>query len=303
MSPRFPISFPRANAFRILFVCAVMAWPKLTAVAQKQGTSAYGDVCMKASLADLANAHGHANVGFNPPIYSVPDKPFTANRVYTFRRIHLGQLNSQERPSVLTAITKPDLSEEVIIARDRMGRVHYETRQPARGEIAIMIYDPVAHTLSEYYLTADRDMPDNAVATVKRMQRMSKLSRPIAETPAEESSDHATDSIVSKSPVPTTATPVPAPITIDPSPRDLLEQSIEGYRVIGYRLAHKYGERNEYLQTQDDWLSPDYLIGILQDIVRDSIGESTIETRDIVDGEPDPSLFRVPGGYLIRKEQ
>jgi hypothetical protein len=66
--------------------------------------------------------------------------------------------------------------------------------------------------------------------------------------------------------------------------------------------VHKYGDHNQYLQVEDNRLSPEFLINLRNDIVRDSIGESTIETREIVDGEPDPSLFQIPGSYSIRKE-
>ncbi len=309
MAPYAIISSPAAKAFNFFCACSVIALSGITASAQAQGVSAYGDLCIKANLADFANAHGHANIGFSPAIYSVPDKPFTAKRLYTFRRIRPGESKSQEQTATATFAAAPDLSEEVVIARDRMGRVHYEAGGPARGDIVVMIYDPVAHTLSQYYLTADRGMPDNAVATVKRMQLMSKLSRPIPETPPDEASTHSPESVSGKSDpsrlggglTPTAvAKSVPR---IDPLPKDLPEQSIDGIRVIGYRMVHKYGDKNQYLQVQEDWLSPEYLINLRNDVVRDSIGESTIETHDIVDGEPDAALFRVPGGYLIQKEQ
>jgi len=91
---------------------------------------------------------------FNPAIYSIRDKPFTAKRVYTFRRIRPEELNSAGHCSRSAALTAaPDLSEEVIVARDKAGRVRYETRRPAKGEITVMIYDPIAHTLSQYYVS------------------------------------------------------------------------------------------------------------------------------------------------------
>ena len=46
---------------------------------------------------------------------------------------------------------------------------------------------------------------------------------------------------------------------------------------------------------------PDLAVNLKNDIVRESIGESTIETRNLVDGEPDSDLFRVPGGYSMTK--
>jgi hypothetical protein len=304
--PRVLFPSQPAKVLKVWCLYAAMATVSLTAVAQVKGTSVYGDVCINAAAADFANARGHANIGFNPAIYSIPDKPFTAKRVYTFHRIRPQELDSAGHFSRSKALTSaPDLSEEVIIARDKVGRVRYETRRPAKGEIAIMIYDPIAHTLSQYYLTADRGIPDDAVATVKRMELMSKLSHPIAETPPDETSDHSADASPAKAD-PSSAAVAPSPTAatknIDPSPKDLPEQSIDGIRVVGYRMVHKYGDHNQYLQVVEDWLSPEYLINLRNDIVRDSIGESTIETSDIVDGEPDPSLFHIPGGYLIRKE-
>ncbi|MGO9402514.1 MAG: hypothetical protein ACLPVW_03475 [Terriglobales bacterium] len=280
----------------------------LPAVSQVQGASVYGDVCIKAAEDDFANAHGHSSIGFNPAIYSIPDKPFTATRVYTFRRIRPEEFNAQGHFSRSSDSTPaPDLSEEVIVARDKAGRVHYETRAPAKGEIAVMIYDPVVHTLSQYYLAPDRGMPDDAVAKVTYFQLMSKLSRPIAATPPNETSDPPADSVPqpdssSSSPVAAPSS-VAAPKNIDPPFKDLPEQSINGIPVVGRRMVHKYGDKNQYLQIVEDWLSPEYLVNLRDDIVRESIGESTIETRDLVDGEPDPSLFHVPGGYLIRKSK
>ncbi len=302
------ISSPAAKALNFVCACSVIAISSITASAQAQGVSAYGDICIKANLADFANAHGHANIGFNPAIYSIPDKPFTAKRVYTFRRIRPGELHTREQ-AVSSRSAAPDLSEEVVIARDKMGGVRYEAGGPARGDIVVMIYDPVPHTLSQYYLTADRGMPDNAVATVKRMQLMSKLSRPIAETSQVDGIDHSAESVLGKSESsppgvgPSSKASAKSVPRIDPLPKDLPEQSIDGIRVIGYRMVHKYGDKNQYLQIQEDWLSPEYLVNLRNDIVRDSIGESTIETRDLVDGEPDAAFFQVPGGYLIQKEQ
>jgi hypothetical protein len=304
MSPRMLFPFPLAKFFQIYSASAVMAVAGLTAVAQVQGTSVYGDACIKLGAADFANAHGYSNIGFNPAIYSIPGKPFTATRVYTFRSIPAGEMNSPGNASSSSLTPAPDLSEEVIVARDKVGRVHYETRRPAKGEIAIMIYDPIAHTVSQYYLTADRGMPNDAVASIEHFQLMSKLTRPMPATPPAQLGDQSADPVPDK-PDPSSSlavapSRVAAPKNIDPSPKDLPEQSINGIPVIGHRMVHKYGDKNQYLQIQEEWLSPDYALNLREDIVRESIGESTIETRDVVDGEPDPALFSVPGGYLIR---
>lgn len=299
MVPRMFFSFSRAKLLKIF---AGIALASFTALAQVQGTSAYGDTGLKLAAADFANAHGYGGISFNPAIYSVPGKPFTATRVYTFRKLRAGEMNSRDHASLISSTSAPDLSEEVIVARDSLGRVHYETRAPARGEIAVMIYDPMSHKLSQYYLAADRGMPDNAAATVKRFLPMSKLARPIPTSPPAQADNESADSVPDKPYSSSSAATPPAvavPKRIDPLPRDLPEQTIDGIRAIGYRIVHKYGDKNQYLQIQDDWLSPEYGIGLRQDIVRESIGESTIETHDIVDGEPDPELFRVPGGYLI----
>ncbi len=300
MSPCL-LSRRAANAFKDFCLYAAIALASLTATAQVQGSSVYGDVCLKASQADFANAHGHSSIGFNPAIYSIPEKPFTAKRVYTFRRIRPDELNSQGHFSRSKDSTRaPDLSEEVIIARDKVGRVHYETRAPARGEIAVMIYDPVAHTLAQYYLSADRGVPDNAVATLKKFELMSKISHPIEATPA----DAAPGEPDSSGPSSLVASPqIAVPKNIDPPSKDLPGQTINDIPTVGYRMVHKYGDKNQYLQIQEEWLSPEYLINLREDIIRESIGESTIETQDVVDGEPDPALFRVPGGYLIRKSK
>jgi len=100
---------------RRLFSCRAMVLVSLNAGAQVQGTSAYDDACMKASAVDFANAHGYANIGFSPSIYSIRDKPFTATRVFTFHGIKPGEATSQND----SAKSTPTLSEEVIIARDK----------------------------------------------------------------------------------------------------------------------------------------------------------------------------------------
>jgi hypothetical protein len=297
-------SCPAANPFKMLWVYAAIVFVSFSATGQVQGTSAYADAYMKASAIDFANARGYANVGFGPSIFSIPEKPFTATRVYTFREMKTGEATSQNDASA----SAPTLSEEVIIARDKRGRVHYETRRPAKGEIAVMIYDPIAHTLSQYYLTADRGIPDAAVATVKHLELMSKLSRPIPTSAPEQTDTQLVDSAPqqpeSLSPAPSIApTPVVSPKKKSQSPNDLPEQTINGVPAIGYRTVQRYGSDNQYRQIQEDWFSSVYAINLRNDIVRESIGESTIETRDVVDGEPDSALFHVPGGYSTTKSK
>jgi hypothetical protein len=305
MLPRRLFSCRATKPFKMRCIYAAMVLVSLNAGAQVQGTSAYADAWMKANAVDFANAHGYANIGFSPSIYSIRDKPFTATRVFTFHGIKPGEATSQNDSSKST----PTLSEEVIIARDNLGRVHYETRRPAKGEIAVMIYDPIAHTLSEYYLAADRGMPDNAVAKVTHFQLMSKLVRPIPVSPAEGTDTQSAESAPEQSESSSPAASIVQPPAAAPnkrksqSPNDLPEQTINGIPAIGYRTVEKYGSDNQYRQIQEDWFSPAYAINLRNDVVRESIGESTIETRDVVDGEPDSALFHVPGGYSTTKSK
>ncbi|HTR65309.1 MAG TPA: hypothetical protein VMH85_06030 [Terriglobales bacterium] len=290
MSLQFRLTFPRfLFAFSALAIIALAG----STLAPAQEASRYMKANLKAGSDDMANARGYINVGFNPDIMSVPGRPFTATRVYSERHVLPGASASADSvPSV-----------EVTIARDRMGRVHYESTTAQGGPIGVMIYDPVAHTIAEYSMTSDRGMPDDAVAKITKLTLATDMMGPVAQP--DESTDE-TDAVGStglQAPPPvkyvTTAAPAVAPKL--PAPSDLPERSIHGVPALGYRTVQKYGDRQQSFMIQEDWFSPQYAINVRQDVLRQNTLESTVETRDVVPGDPDPDLFRVPGGYVVTK--
>ena len=267
----------------LLFViCALCAIP---AAAQKAGVSAYFAAYLKANAADINNARGYGNVGFNPDIMSIPGKPFTATRIYT----------------------EAGSSVEVTVARDKVGRVHYESAAPEGGPIGVVIYDPIAHTLSRYSIARDHGIDNDATATVTRLAPLGEMSRPApssdqalssADNPAGDGGSTASGATAS---VAAPAATVPANKV--PAPADLPQQVVNGIAAIGQRSVEKYGSEQQFFMIQEEWFSPEYAINLRQSVWRQNKLDSSVETRDLAAGDPDPDLFRVPGGYSIVSSQ
>ncbi len=243
---------------------------------------------------DVANANGHANVGFSPAIISIPNKPFTATRTYSDQRMENGE-------NVGDPITA-----ECTIARDDKGRVHYETAFESKekgklviGGFDIQIYDPVAHTLSRYFAKADHSLPSEPTAEVRKLKLMSELSKPLpAAAPEGEDNDGASAGTEESNP--TNKASAPPPVIFVPTKDNLPKESIDGIPAVIHRTILKYGEKQQYFQIQEDWLSPDYAMDIRRTVLRETIGNETIEAKDIVPGQPDLALFEIPPGYVIQ---
>jgi hypothetical protein len=93
-----------------------LGWVALLSISsvQAQTTGVWNKAFSEASAKSFANAHGYAGVGFSPAIMSIPDKPFTAKRLYS----------NQRKENVVDV--GPPITAECTIARDTQGRVHYE---------------------------------------------------------------------------------------------------------------------------------------------------------------------------------
>lgn len=65
-----------------------LGWVALLSISsvQAQTTGVWNKAFSEASAKSFANAHGYAGVGFSPAIMSIPDKPFTAKRLYSNQR-------------------------------------------------------------------------------------------------------------------------------------------------------------------------------------------------------------------------
>jgi hypothetical protein len=276
-------------------VCLFVFW--VSAVrAQTNGTweKVYSSLMAQAEK----NAHGHANVGFSPEIISIQHKPFAATRTYSDERMEDGK-----------TVGDP-IRAEWTIARDDKGRIHYEMAFESKekgqlviGGFDIQIYDPVAHTLTRYFAKADHSLPTEPKAEVRKLKLMSELTKPLpAAAPKDQGEEIPDASPASGQSHPMNKAPAPA-ISIVPTKDDLPVQSIDGIRAVIHRTVLKYGDKQQFVQIQDDWLSPEFALDMRQVVLRETTGKQTVETKDIVAGDPDPALFEVPAGYVTQLVQ
>lgn len=178
--------------------------------------------------------------------------------------------------------------------RDSAGRTRVERellRQTAgpKEELqsaAIQIYDP---TLGERYIL----IPKTKTALVLKVAAASKFAQPPF------------------SPAPITARW--GGLTIGPKeqgwsqPESLGEQVMEGVRVIGTRqtftlAAGAVGNEKPIGMTIEQWYSPDLGLIISKTNQGTAGGSATSRITELVQGEPDPSLFTVPADYTIRSQ-
>lgn len=268
----------------------------------QDGNGIWSKAYSAASARSAANAHGYADVGFGPAIMGIPHKPFTAKRTYSDQATKNG-----------VNVGEP-ITAEWTVARDDHGRIHYEMAyEGTRREkmviegFDIQIYDPVAHTCVRYFANADHSLPADPTVTVHRQARMSELSQP---RPPELEKD-AKKEAPSSDPAPSpreelqqeNKKPADPPITFLHLKDNLPIQSIEGIKVVGHNVVLKYGPKNQYFQIQQNWFSPEFALDMRQILLRETMGTETVETKDLVEGEPNPALFQIPPGYIVPKEK
>jgi hypothetical protein len=274
---------------------AVLSVSALTAQTNGSWEKVYSSLMAQA----VANARGHADVSFSPEIISITQKPFTATRTYSDQRME----NGEKVGDPITA--------ECTIARDDKGRVHYEMpfESVERGELVIggfdiQIYDPVAHTLSRYFAKADHSLPSEPTAEVRKLKLMSELVKPLpAAEPKDQGEENGGASTATEESNAMNKASDPPAIIFIPTKDDLPVQWVEGISAVIHRTILKYGEKQQFFQIQEDWLSPDYAMDIRRTVLRETIGNETVETKDIVPGPPDLALFEIPPGYVIQLEQ
>jgi hypothetical protein len=247
---------------------------------------------------DVQNAHGHANVGFFPAIMSIPNKPFTATRTYSDQRMENG-----------VNVGDP-ITAECTIARDDKGRIHYEMAfesmeggKPVIGGFDIQIYNPVAHTWSRYIAKPDHSLPSEPIAEVRKLKLMSELVKPLpAAATKDQGDENVGASIATEESNTMNKASDPPPMIFIPTKDNLPVQSVNGISAVIHRTILKYGEKHQFFQIQEDWLSPDYAMDIRSTVLRETIGNETVETKDIVPGPPNLALFEIPPGYVIQLE-
>lgn len=242
----------------------------------------------------VANAHGHANVRFSPEIISIRNNPFTATRTYSDQRMENGE-------NVGYPITA-----ECTIARDNEGRVHYEMAfesvengKLVIGGFDIQIYDPVAHTLSRYFAKADHSLPSEPTAEVRKLKLMRELTEPLPAPVPKDQGETNGSAATEESNTKNEASDSP-PVVFILTKDNLPVQSVDGMSAVIHRTILKYGEKQQFFLIQEEWLSPDYALDIRRTVLRETMGNETVETKNIVPGPPALALFEIPPGYVIQ---
>ena len=246
----------------------------------------------------------HCNLGLSPAILPIPNKPFTATRIYSDQRMENGQ-------NVGDPITA-----EYTIARDDKGRIRYETLSESieKGkfvisEFHIVICDPVAHSLSRYSARADHSLPSEPTAKVIK-RKMSHYWNPrdfvIVEEPLPtalpEDQGEESDSLATQESNTKNKASDPAPGIFVLTKDNLPVQWVDGLSAVIRRTIMKYGDKQQFFRIYEEWLSPDCGIDIRTTELRETEGIETVETKNIVPGPPDPALFKIPPGYVIELE-
>jgi len=235
-------------------------------------TLTYDQALQQASNAEQQYANGYATIGYSPAILTIPNRPFTATRVYT----EWARGGSQDTPVVSTTVT---------IARDAAGRIHYESSRVA-GDVAVMISDPVQHMNYEYEVNS---ASPTGMAASCTQPTMSQISQP---APAPDPSAPASTATIAP---PAASTTLPTPTKVE-----LGTQPLNG--------TVAYGQsRTDFVDLQPgvltmvtvSWFSPDMGLNVRQTNDYSNQNRFSIETTNLVTGDPDPSLFALPSSYTL----
>lgn len=82
---------------------------------------------------------------------------------------------------------------------------------------------------------------------------------------------------------------------------DLGSQQMNGVTVTGTRTTTTFGDDGHSAQSvREQWVSPDLHLAVLTTQNVSTGLQTTVQLTDLVRAEPDPELFHVPAGYLIR---
>jgi hypothetical protein len=177
------------------------------------------------------------------------------------------------------------------VARDAEGRVHVEVRmaEGQNGEpdtVMVFVMDPVAHTITTWLSGAAKHAPNNTkVASVFKIPAAE--NRP-ARPPAR--------------PVSPSEGSRPQPII---TTEDLGTQQIQGLEASGKRTTTivpvgRSGNSAPITKTHEVWTSADLQLVVKQEWNDPRSGKRTVELEKLSRTEPDPALFRVPPGYVVK---
>ena len=82
---------------------------------------------------------------------------------------------------------------------------------------------------------------------------------------------------------------------------DLGSRQISGVMVTGTRTTTTFkDDRQSVTSVREQWVSADLHLALLTTQHVSSGIQSTIQLTDVVRAEPDPALFQVPAGYVVR---
>jgi hypothetical protein len=176
------------------------------------------------------------------------------------------------------------------VARDAEGRVHVEVRmaEGQNGEpdtVMVFVMDPLAHTITTWLSGAPNHPPNNTkVATVFKIPAAEKRPAAPQTRPAPSESSR------------------PKPII---TTEDLGTEQIQGLEVSGKRTttivpAGRSGNSAPITKTHEIWTSADLQLVVKQEWNDPRSGKRTVELEKISRTAPDPALFRVPPGYVVK---
>ena len=268
---RFVATKLRTNLGLLVTASTLIVAPNTMAQTSTPPTVTYDQAWMQAAAADSQNANGYASVGYSPAIFSIPNQPFTAQRVYK----EWARNGTSQAPIISTTVT---------VARDNVGRIHYESsRLP--GAVIVRISDPVTHLNFQYEVDPQSTAPPTAQQCTQPL--LSQISTPTPVTP--------------NTPAPNTVAPTTPATTLPAATKvELGSKQMEGTVAYGQ-------QRTDYLDLQPglltmqtlSWFSPDLGLMLLQTSDYSNQNKFTESTQNLQLGDPDPGLFALPAGYTL----
>jgi len=234
----------------------------------------YEQAWMSAHALQMDYVSGRDMIGYEPAIMTIPGRPFIAKRDYK----EWTREGGDEHPVHETTVT---------IARDKRGRIHYESSRSSQS-VDVMISDPVAHIQYRYFVSSrpGADMTAQACDT-----------RDIADaTPAGLPASRLV--VASYTAQSVNQNPLPAEERSELGTRESEGLLLYGQQTVSYTNSPK---GMKMLRTER-WFSPDLGLNVIT--VKNFEGQNPFSqtTRDIQFIEPDAALFQVPSTYQLPNE-
>ena len=253
----------------------------LTSGAQAQRPIAgYSAVLNESWRAEQTYAAGYATWSFYSSLLMVPDKPFTAQRTFTYTAADkTGKLQPAAEAQTRT----------FTVARDSQGRIHYEFAGSPGTPASVNIVDPVEHRMLRYEIpVAGGKRGEAQVCTQPLMSEISRPSTPTERVLGEQAA------LLAKA----QQAAVPPPLH-----EELGSKVIEGVQAVGQRESSAFalpdGTTRKF--SSESWFAAELGMNLV-DLQANEQGLRELRTHDVVAGEPDPALFRLPAGYTLAAE-